>query len=162
MIVFSLVNPSDPYTLVAPSLKIAAVATCIFGEGRYGLRQCDGQGDAAMPPFMEFGHESWFQRKFGETFEQALYDVHSRHREAMVRCLGSVLYGTLADRLKIGPELDLLGAEERALRLLDWHDSNRSSSNDIGRRAWDFSNRLALTLQESVPLLVDAPAAPVH
>lgn len=159
MIVFSIVNPSDPYTLVAPSLKIAAVATCIFGEGRYGLRQCDGHGDAAMPVFLEFGHETWFQRKFGETFEQALYDVHSRHREAMVRCLGSVLWGQLPDRLEIGPELDKLGVEARAQRLLEWHDSKRSSADDIGRRAWDYSNRLALTLQAQAD---DYAPAPVH
>lgn len=145
--IFSIVNPSDPYTMDASSLLVAAVAICLLGEGQYGLRQCDGEGDAAVPPFVVGGHETYFMRQFGRTFADAMHFVDENHLEELAAALGSVLYGGIDERREAMMAMHELPEETRIAWLLQWHDEHRSSANDIGRRAWHWSNVLTGKLQ---------------
>jgi hypothetical protein len=56
---YSISNPSDPYTLQAPTLKIASMAVVILGGGMYGLWK-DGETVLGIPQT-----EAWLEREFG-------------------------------------------------------------------------------------------------
>lgn len=142
-VIFSIINPSDPYTLDCDDRMVAAVAICLLGEGQYGLRQCDGAGDFAVGPFPVGGHETFFLRHFGRTFVDAVNVVDTEHLPALVEALGSVLIGDLEDRREAMQTVRDLPEAERVAWLQAWHDKRRSSANDIGRRAWSISNMLA-------------------
>jgi len=49
---FEIINPSDPYTIEANALEIAAVACCILGEGKYTLREITGDKSGYVPTFL--------------------------------------------------------------------------------------------------------------
>jgi hypothetical protein len=66
---YELVNPSDPYTLEAPTLELACVAAVILGEGMYGLRTADGE--TAMPVLL-FKAQEWWRAQFGRSVEESL------------------------------------------------------------------------------------------
>lgn len=110
---FNIINPSDPYTMEAYDLEVAAVAVCLLGNGKYPL---DALGDDAnkgnsVPAFLFGGHDEWFQARFGGTYEQVVERVINQRSDALARALESVT---------------LQAAE-------------RSSLNDIGRHAREFA-----------------------
>ena len=43
IVLYEIINPSDPYTLKADDFKIAAAACLILGDGQYGLESEDGK-----------------------------------------------------------------------------------------------------------------------
>jgi len=103
---FEIINPSDPYTVEADDLQVAAVACCFLGDGRYAFEPVDG-GTERVPIFLIGGHDEWFTQKFGMTFE-ATADHCMQHRAGdLARVLESVTLGR----------------------------AERSSLNDIGGRA---------------------------
>ena len=57
---YSISNPSDPYTLQAPTLKIASMAVVILGGGMYGLWK-DGETVLGIPQTPE-----WLKATFGD------------------------------------------------------------------------------------------------
>lgn len=146
--IFSIVNPSDPYTMDADNLMIAACAIALLGHGSFGLRQIDGEGDAVVPPFPFGGHETFFIKKFDRTFEQTLEYVDTNHLLGLVSALGSVLIGDLDDRRAAMQAMRDLPEKERQAWLLKWHDKKRSSVTDIGRAAWQISNALSVKMMQ--------------
>ncbi len=87
---FDIVNPSDPYTMAAPDLEVAAVAVCLLGDGKYPLT---GLGDAAgqdVPPFLFVGPNAWFNEKFGADYVDTANRVIVERSEELATALDSV------------------------------------------------------------------------
>lgn len=57
---YSISNPSDPYVIDAPDLKIASMAVVIIGGGMYGLWK-DGETVLGIPQTPE-----WLKATFGD------------------------------------------------------------------------------------------------
>jgi hypothetical protein len=85
---FEIVNPSDPYTLQADDLRIAALACVLLGEGQYALRSEDGE--TAVPLFIFGGHDTWFVEKFGATLQHVYDSIVADSLPALAACLESV------------------------------------------------------------------------
>lgn len=87
---FEIINPSDPYTMEAPDLEIAAVAVSFLGDGKYplsGMGQDKGQD---VPAFLFGGHDEWFTAKFGKSFEDTATYVMKQRGEELATALDSV------------------------------------------------------------------------
>ncbi len=113
---FNIINPSDPYTMEAPDLEVAAVAVSFLGNGAYPL---DGIGESAgqnVPPFLIGGHDEWFIEKFGKNFEGIADDMMNSRSEELAAAFDSV---TLESK-------------------------RRSSMNDIKARAQSLSNSVRI------------------
>lgn len=124
---YEIINPSDKYSLKSGSFLIACLATCFLGGGAYGLQEVDG--DESMPVFILGGHDDWFTEKFGKPFGLALEDVAL---EELATCLESVVIG---DRDIYEQTIARIAEPDRADWIEMWNDKNRSSMNDIDKRA---------------------------
>lgn len=102
---FEIINPSDPYTITAPDLEIAAAAVVLLGNGKYSLEGKDGTPD--VPFFLFGGHDEWFQEKFDRSLNESIEWILGSRAEELAACLDSVKIGS----------------------------AERSSMNDIGGRA---------------------------
>lgn len=72
---FEIINPSDQAFIEGDYLT-CVVATCLFGDGKYGLKQVDG--DLELPPvFFMKDPDVWFKKKFGKTFKE-LFDESNK------------------------------------------------------------------------------------
>lgn len=137
---FNIINQSDPYTLRAPDLEIAAVAICLLGEGKYGLEEIGGDRSGRVPMFLIGGHEEWFAKQFGRDFATTVNHVVGKRPEELCKALASVFIGTPADMLAFEEAAKAcVDVEEIAVLKLKTHDEKRTSLNDIGRRAWHLS-----------------------
>lgn len=92
---FDLINPSDPYTLEADDLEIAAVAVCLLGNGKYPADAlCDDANlGNNVPAFLFGGHDEWFTKRFGGTFEEVVDRALKERGDAVARALESVTLG---------------------------------------------------------------------
>lgn len=136
---FEIINPSDPYTMEAPDLEIAACAVCLLGSGQYGLNELGGDKTGHVPMFPVGGHDEWFTKQFGKNFGASLNAVLMTRRHVLAGALASVRVGDAALRREFDAELAKLAADdEAAMFLTAFHDSKRSSMNDIGRHAWQL------------------------
>jgi len=146
MMHFNLINPSDPYTVQAPDLEIAAIVCALLGEGKYSLEQISGDRSAMVPFFLFGGHDEWFTKQFGRDFKATLNHVATARRGELIKSLTSVHLGTPADKLKFDELAAQCPDEEAVMALLhEHHDGKRSSANDIGRLAWSMAHHLADT-----------------
>lgn len=87
---FNVINPSDPYTMEADDLEIAAVAVSILGNGKYPLEGLDDARGQDVPPFLFGGHDEWFTEKFGGTYEQIAERAITTRADALARAFESV------------------------------------------------------------------------
>lgn len=138
--IYEIINPSDPYTIEGEH-QVCCVATCILGEGWYGLR--NGDGSEAMP-IVAFGvAETWFPKVFGKTFSDLL---HATPPEQLAACLDSVLCCSLKERQAYEDALALIEDEGKRQSLrAKWLNERRSSLNNIGRRAYGLAQSLRRT-----------------
>lgn len=112
---FDIINPSDPYTMTACDLEVAAVAVCLLGNGRYGLHGLGPDSNARVPMFFGPGSaDGWFQESFGDSYEAVA-----------TRCLE-----------------DRPGALIAAFESVTLGQAERSSMNDIGGRAAQLAQSL--------------------
>ena len=127
---YEIINPSDPYTLEADDLHIAAVAVCLLGGGKYALRPTDHPDieETSVPIFLFGGHDAWFLKRFGLTFEAAVDQVMMTRGDALVTCLRSVK----------------LGREER------------TSLDDIGRKAFSLADHIEQHVRDHALRVLDA------
>ena len=138
---FNIINPCDPYTMLAVDLEIAAVAISAIGEGKYALEEIGGDRSGQVPFFITGGHDEWFTKQFGRNFEATVEHVVTNRAEALVKALASVFIGTPADVLAFEELAKTCPDEEAYVELkLKKHDEKRTSVNDIGRRAWSLAN----------------------
>lgn len=112
---FTIINPSDPYTMEASCLMVAAVAICLLGEGAYALKGIGADIGQNVPLFLLGGHEEWFTKTFGMGFRAALEKVDSENREALVAALASVKCpGRTTSLNDIGAQAQVLSKALRA------------------------------------------------
>lgn len=111
---FEIANPSDPYTMEADDLQVAAVACCLLGNGKYGLTGLEGDAGLDVPIFLVGGHDEWFVSKFGMSYEDTATHALNHRNDALARAFESVT----------------LGRDER------------SSMNDIGGKARDIAQAI--------------------
>jgi hypothetical protein len=151
---FNIINPSDPYTMRAVDLEVAAVAVCVLGEGKYGLDEIGGDRSGHVPVFLLGGHDEWFTKQFGRNFADTLNHVAGNRLDELVKALASVHIGTPADKVAFDERAAQCESPEAVMDLLhELHDAKRTSTNDIGRRAWSMAQALVeqrLIQQEAV------------
>lgn len=111
---FEIINPSDPYTMTACDLEVAAVAVCLLGSGRYGLRGLGADSQARVPVFLLGGSDEWFMESFGDNYETVATRCLEDRSAALISAFESVTLG----------------------------QSERSSINDIGGRARQLAQTL--------------------
>lgn len=135
--IYEIVNPSDPYTMVAENEAVAFVACLLLGRGAYGLRE----GEREACPLFRFGGdpEAWLKEKHGVGIDETI----AQNKQELVRVLRSVQIGTRSDRATLDEAIEKCGREWMLRR----HDEKRSSLNDIGRRAWLIAERVELSIE---------------
>jgi hypothetical protein len=87
---FEIINPSDPYTMEADDLEIAAVAVSILGNGKYPLKGLDDARGQDVPAFLFGGHNEWFTEKFGGDYKQIAERAIETRADALARAFESV------------------------------------------------------------------------
>ncbi|MFH1422721.1 MAG: hypothetical protein ABIH42_08440 [Planctomycetota bacterium] len=68
---FEIINPSDRCFVEGDDFKTVCIAVIVLGDGKYGLRQVDG--DLHMPPVI-FAH-GWFKDTFNQTEAEAISQI---------------------------------------------------------------------------------------
>ncbi|MFX5990099.1 hypothetical protein ABTF02_12535 [Acinetobacter baumannii] len=141
--IFELINLSDKCTFEASNLKIAAIVTCVLGNGQYSAKGI--QQDLDVPFFLFGGHEEWFVSKFGTNFEETLIQVRDAEKQDLVDSFNSVLLGSYIDRTAFFKAYNLIKdpAEQNKWRR-QWLDERRSSFNNICERAWNYAEQMSL------------------
>ncbi|EPP8766632.1 hypothetical protein QDT13_001905 [Acinetobacter baumannii] len=141
--IFELINPSDKCTFEAPNLKIAALVTCVLGNGQYSAKGI--KHDLDVPFFLFGGHEEWFISKFGTNFEETLIQVRDEEKQDLADSFNSVLLGSYLDRTAFFKAYNLIKdpAEQKEWRK-QWLDERRSSFNNICERAWNYAEQVSL------------------
>lgn len=142
--IYEIINPSDPYTLEAKSLKIASVANLLLGEGSYGLESEDVEKCKGSPIFLFGGAEEWFQKEFDQTIKEII----DNNLLEIAKCLDSVLPMNISERKEL--------QEENNHQKIDVHlkreeilDKRRTSLNNIGQRAWNLAEKIRKIHEES-------------
>lgn len=159
---YVIANPSDPYTICADDLAVAAVACWLLGSGHYAFTNVEDPKDE-VPIFLFGGQDAWTKEKFDMNAEGLIKDVLANKREALIACLDSTLIGRPSDRASYEKGLELIDDPDKRKAWRDhWHDERRSSLNDIGGRAYDLAERLRqppTVDQIDQGVLVDAEAS---
>ncbi|MFJ0091963.1 hypothetical protein ACLDXG_19785, partial [Acinetobacter baumannii] len=93
--IFELINPSDKCTFEAPNLKIAALVTCVLGNGQYSAKGIEN--DLDVPFFIFGGHDEWFISNFGLNFKETYIQVRNEEKFDLVNSFNSVLLGSYLD-----------------------------------------------------------------
>ena len=140
MLLFKIVNPSDPYTLEASSFDVAVTTTVLLGQGKYPLDSLDGGEN--VPFFSLGGADAWCQRHFKESLMEMSNRVMDTKLAEVANCLDSVLYGDKEDRIEFFASTEDLSREDFEDARSARQDKSRSSLNDIGERAYRMAAKI--------------------
>lgn len=133
MVSWEISNPSDHYTMLAPSFEVAVLACLMLGHGHYGLDAGPGNAsEDSLPIFLFGGFDEWWA---GHSPEESLPDALTRLEAEVAKALGTVLIGDRAE------------FEASGLSWGDWHDRKRTSMNNIGQRARTMSEKMLERLE---------------
>jgi hypothetical protein len=148
---YNIVNPSDPYTIEAPSLDVAAMTAILLGQGNYPFRSLEGGED--VPAFAFGKGDVWCQKHFKETLMEMSNRVMDTKLGEVAECLDSVLYGDAQERVEFlatTKDMDRPNFEaERAMRQLD----RCSSMNDIGSLSYRMAAKLRKSIEDGIKTL---------
>jgi len=148
---YEIVNPSDPYTIEAPSLDVAAMASILLGQGEYSFTSLD-DGES-VPMFSFGGGDEWAKKQFNEDLMEMSNRVMDTKLSEVADCLDSVLYGDAKDRVDFLAEtVDLDRPNFEAARILRQQDKC-SSLNDIGSRAYRMAAKLRQSIEDGMKTL---------
>lgn len=131
LILFELVNPSDPYTFYAPSVQIAGIVAYSLAPG-FGAKAV-GQ-DLSTPVFL--GWDEWMQSHGIDD------DFAEQHRSEIADAFDSFVIGTAARRADVESMLARLPESERQAWRDERQDRHRSSESKIGEVAYEYAKRL--------------------
>jgi len=131
---YEIMNPSDPYTVLAKDDVTAAVAILFLGRGKLSLT--DEEGDEVLPLFLLAGEgylEEWLEgvgvEDLGKFLEENALEVAD--------VLDSAMIGDFSTRASYQKGLELIDNEEKREEWREhWLDKRRTSVNDIGTAAW--------------------------
>jgi len=143
---FTIINPSDPYTIEAPTMKVAAAACVLLGNGSYAFKPLEGEGAVEVPIFFIGGHDEWFNENFGANTETVCGDVIDNFKGQLADCLDSAMYGNRADRAEFERLTEHCSPEERQKLRIERNRNRHGSLNDIGGRAHAYAKNLRAAL----------------
>lgn len=127
LLTFEIVNPSDPLSMRAPSLHIAALAIACVST-KFGVSGVDAEGKPLDSPVL-FGWDDWIKRE-GIDLEAWCRDPEKLR--AMGDALLSVCLGKPNDRADFDDAMAAITDEaKRAEFIAKRNDRRRSSLNDI-------------------------------
>ena len=133
---FELINPSDPYTFIAPDLEVAALTVFLLST-MYGAKSEDGELEVPILLFSD--PKEWYRKKFGRTADEGL----KIRKKEVAEALGTFMLGDFADRKRYETALRAItDPEKREEFMKEWQD-NRSSLNDIGTKAHQLAKKLS-------------------
>ncbi len=142
MALYEIINMSDAYTIECPSLDIAFTVCILLGEGQYGMQSLEDES-LKVPIFLFGGVEEWCSEKFGSAANAVLRSTLDDKAAEVATSLESCVIGDRSDREMFTNTLALIDdPEKREQFKAQWHDKNRSSMNDIGKRAKIHAARL--------------------
>jgi len=148
---FKIVNPSDPYTIKASSLDVAAMVSVLLGQGQYQLVSLDGGEDV---PFFAFGgSEEWCQEHFKESLMELSNRVMDTKLAEVADALDSVLYGDEQDRVDFLATTEDMDRDTFEAARFMRQDHKRSSMNDIGERAYRMASKLRQSIADGIKTL---------
>ena len=131
---YKIINPSDDYTFRAPDDRVACAVGILLGNGQYPVERCDNQNDVGS--LLLFQSEGQIAVELERIFGQPLSEYMETHAAEVSEALGSVLIGSQADRALFEAAIDMIPETDAKAKYAElWHDSKRSSMNDIGKRA---------------------------
>jgi hypothetical protein len=147
---YKIINPSDPYTIEAHSLEVAATACLLLGNGQYAFEPIEGDGEK-VPLLALGGSKEWFDKQFSSDADTVIGKVVRENKEELAECLDSCLIGNLGEReLFFDATKNIADADERHGYWFAYHDKRRSSFNDIGGRAKKLAKKLRTGTTEKV------------
>lgn len=123
--VYELVNPSDAWTFIAPSDKIAFLVAIAVGRGQTSAKREGWEG--GMYVFGLGDPDKDFKKEFGEELEGAI----SRHKAELIESLRTfMIHREQAKKAPTGKAL------------VKWNNERRSSLNDFGGYALKLAKHL--------------------
>lgn len=156
---FEIINPSDPYTIEAPNMKIAAAACVLLGNGAYAFKPLEGEGAVEVPMFFLGGHDEWFNENFGQNTEAVCGDVVDNFKAQLAACLDSITYGSATDRREFERLTEHSEPAERQKLRIERNRNRAGSLNDIAGRAHAYARNLRATLEAKLAEPAETPAA---
>lgn len=139
MTIYTISNPSDPYTIESDNEFVACYAVLLLGRGGFGLST--EKYVVVMPILIFGGFEEWLVKTFGS--KSIPNEWVLENREAIIKALESVLVGSPRDRKELNSALALMpDAAAREQYKQQWMDRRRSSLNNIGGRAHEIAKAL--------------------
>lgn len=137
---WEVMNMSDFYTLESDDFAAACGACLLLGNGNYGLVPISKDAPE-MPIFLLVPTERIDKWLKGNNVAESCDALFSR-REEIAKALDSVVIG---DRDAYTAEMNQIhDPVERTVFKGQWLDKNRSSANNIGKRAWTLAASMRL------------------
>lgn len=133
---YEIINPSDPVRVESEDQTVACVAVALLGEGRYGLRNEDG--DSVLPPLFLGGTEQWL----ASVGIASLDEYVETNASAIATVLESATLGSAKDFAFFKSAMAAIDdpAKRKAFRE-EWDDKKRSSENNICAWAHELAQR---------------------
>jgi hypothetical protein len=152
---YEIINPSDPYTIEAQSLDVAAVACLFLGRRQYAFDPIGSDDSPEVPLFLFGGTDEWCLKHFNESFESVVNRVTKEKAAELAECLESCLIGKAADRETYRAGMELIDDPKKREQWREkWLEDRRSSMNNIGARAYAIAEKLRAGAKNP---LVEAP-----
>jgi hypothetical protein len=147
-VLYRIINPSDPYTVEASALDVAAMSAVLLGKGYYSFESLDGGENV---PLMAFGGaEEWCQKAFQESVMEMCNRVMDTKLSEVADCLDSVLYGDIEDRAAFMEETRDINRSTLEFHRATEQERKCSSMNDIGGRAYIMANKLRQSIADGI------------
>ena len=134
---YELINPSDPYTFLAPDKEVAALVIGNLSLA-FGAETKDEKEDERVPIFLFGGFDQWYQEEFGRTPTEGLVARKKEVGEALV----SFMLGHFQDRERYNAALEAIDDPAKAEAFKDKWQDGRTSLNDIGGVAHSIGKRI--------------------
>lgn len=148
---FSIVNPSDPYTIESSSLDVAAMTSVLLGQGQFSFKSLDG--GESIPALALGGGDSWCQKHFKEDLMEMSNRVMDTKLSQIADCLDSVLYGDVHDRVEFVATVEGMNRVTFEAHRAIEQDKKCSSANDIGTRAYRMAAKLRQSIEDGIKTL---------
>lgn len=136
---FSITNHQNDYTLESTSFELACLAVLLLGQGKYGLKQLDGNSE--MPPLLLLETGEWVRKTFNKDFTAWLYESLKENSLAISEIMSSVLFGEPADREPFFDNLSTIQSEAKKTRWRKkWLMNRNPSYDDLCVWAWEYAD----------------------
>jgi hypothetical protein len=127
MMLWELINPSDPYTFRADSVEVAG-AVVLFLSYRFGARTIDEEPVMQTP--LLTGWDAWLEAHGIDS------DWITAHRVEIADALDSLLIGSKDNRVDAEEAMNRMAPEEREAWRNQRQERLRTSLNEIGEIAY--------------------------